>query len=695
MTDALRDRVTAALGDTYEVGREIGRGGMGVVYGGMDRKLRRGVAIKVLPPELAYRDDVKQRFLREAQTAAQLSHPNIVPIYAVEERAGLVCFIMALVDGESLATRIGRDRRMAFDDVCRILTEVAEALNYAHQHGIVHRDIKPDNILLDRVTGRPMVTDFGIARAAEGDARLTVTGIAVGTPAYMSPEQAMGEREIDGRSDIYSLAIVGYQMLSGELPFQAANTPSMLMKHISDTPRPLHEFRADAPPALLAALERAMAKKPADRFASTLEFRDALTRAPSVHRSVAAVVARSPAHPNDALQDAGPRASSAWKHAIPPDAAAGGVRDAIRAMRQASNAGRQQQERQPGKIVRDAIDAANAGWRSGLPTSSPAGSPLAPVPPWMPPSWRDARRQWRGQHRDAVAHRNQLFPHLVNSYGSPGERMGEASVADRIRQLRRRTASTAVTVGMLAAINIAFSPEFAWFLFPAFGMSIGLFRRGASLWADGLRFKDIFGREARRRLAEQATQSRAALPATAAQLAEKLAPPDVVEGPHGNVVLRAAQDRQTIHEAVNKLSKADKDLIPDVLPTVDALADRVGSLALALHRLDEDVRPGTVEDLDRRIESVRAQPESREREQKLQLLERQRLTVNDLMGRRSTLVSQLESASLMLQNMRLDLIALRSAGVQSVLNDVSSATQEARALSREIGHVLDAAKEVR
>jgi serine/threonine-protein kinase len=259
-----------------------------------------GVAVKVLPPELAYRDDVKQRFLREAQTAAQLSHPNIVPIYAVEERGGLVCFIMALVDGESLAARISRDRRLPIDAVCHILGGVAEALAYAHEHGIVHRDIKPDNILIDRATGRPMVTDFGIARAAEGDARLTVTGIAVGTPAYMSPEQAMGEREIDGRSDIYSLAIVGYQMLSGELPFHAANTPAMLMKHISDTARPLRDYRGDAPPALLSALEIAMAKKPADRFATALEFRDALTRAPGV--VVPAVpVARPPlARSNDA-----------------------------------------------------------------------------------------------------------------------------------------------------------------------------------------------------------------------------------------------------------------------------------------------------------------------------------------------------------------------------------------------------------
>jgi serine/threonine protein kinase len=685
MSDTLHDRVTAALGDTYEVGREIGRGGMGVVYGGSDRKLRRGVAIKVLPPELAYRDDVRQRFLREAQTAAQLSHPNIVPIYAVEERGGLVCFIMALVDGESLAARISRDRRLPIDAVCHILGGVAEALAYAHQHGIVHRDIKPDNILIDRATGRPMVTDFGIARAAEGDARLTVTGIAVGTPAYMSPEQAMGEREIDGRSDIYSLAIVGYQMLSGELPFHAANTPAMLMKHISDIPRPLRDFRGDAPPALLSALETAMAKKPAERFATALEFRDALTRAPVPGAGQALAALRPPAMPRPNEAQDGLRASSAWKHSVPRDPAAGGVRDAIRAMRQASESSREQTERHPGKIVRDAIDAANAGWRSRIPSASPQPGPLAPVPPWMPPSWRDARRQWRGQHREALEHRR----------SGRFDRLGEMSLSDRIRSFRRRTASSAITVGMLASINLAFSPEFWWFLFPAAGMMIGLMHRGASLWADGIRIKDVFGADAQRHLAERESAGRQVAALSPAQLAEKLAPPDVVAGPHGNVVIRAAQDRQTIHEAVNKLSKADSDLIPDVLPTVDALAERVGSLALALHRLDEDVRPGIVEDLDQRIAAARAQPESREREQKLQLLERQRSTVGDLMGRRGTLVSQLESASLMLQNMRLDLIALRSAGVQSVINDVSSATQEARALSREIGHVLDAAREVR
>ncbi len=276
MSDPLRERVGAALGSMYEIEGELGRGGMGVVYRAMDRKLRRAVAIKVLPPELAYRDDVKQRFLREAQTAAQLNHPNIVPIYAVEERDGLVCFVMALVEGEPLALRLATERHPPLPEVFRILRGVADALAYAHARGIVHRDIKPDNILIDRATGRPMVTDFGIARAAEGDARLTVTGIAVGTPAYMSPEQAMGEKEIDGRSDLYSLAIVAYQMLAGDLPFQATNTPSMLMKHISDTARPLRERRRDLPPLLVSAVERAMAKRPQDRWEDAGSFRDAI-----------------------------------------------------------------------------------------------------------------------------------------------------------------------------------------------------------------------------------------------------------------------------------------------------------------------------------------------------------------------------------------------------------------------------------
>src|SRR5438067_6470056 len=236
----LRAHVERVLSDHYELDSEIGRGGMGIVYRAKDRRLKRVVAIKLLPPELAFRGEIRTRFLREAETAAQLSHPNIVPIYSVDEREGLVFFVMAFVDGENLAVRIHKAGRLPPDRVREILQEVAEALAYAHERGVVHRDIKPDNILICEDDGRVMVTDFGIARAVtEGaDARLTATGMAIGTPAYMSPEQSMGEREIDGRSDLYSLGIVGYQMLTGELPFNAASTPAMLVKHISERPTP-------------------------------------------------------------------------------------------------------------------------------------------------------------------------------------------------------------------------------------------------------------------------------------------------------------------------------------------------------------------------------------------------------------------------------------------------------------------------
>src|SRR6185503_2435796 len=152
----------------------------------------------------------------------------------------------------------------------------ADALAYAHARGVVHRDIKPDNILIDRASGRPMVTDFGIARAAAGEVRLTVTGVAVGTPAYMSPEQALGEREVDGRSDLYSLGVVAYHMLAGDTPFKAGNTPAMLVKHVSERPRPIRERRAEVPAYLGVAIDRALAKRPEDRWADAAEFRDAI-----------------------------------------------------------------------------------------------------------------------------------------------------------------------------------------------------------------------------------------------------------------------------------------------------------------------------------------------------------------------------------------------------------------------------------
>jgi serine/threonine protein kinase len=266
--DELRAHVERALTASYELDCEIGRGGMGVVYRAKDRGLKRLVAIKLLPPELAFRSDIKSRFLREAETAAQLSHPNIVPIYSVHEQNGLVFFVMAYISGDNLAKRLHERGVLTTDETRKIMREVGDALAYAHERGVVHRDIKPDNILLDAVTGRPMVTDFGIARAMDssGDSRLTATGMAIGTPAYMSPEQAAGDREIDGRSDLYSLGVLGYQMLTGEPPFTAGSTPAMLVKHISEMPIPVQQRRSDVPTDLARTVMMLLEKEPKNRF---------------------------------------------------------------------------------------------------------------------------------------------------------------------------------------------------------------------------------------------------------------------------------------------------------------------------------------------------------------------------------------------------------------------------------------------
>jgi serine/threonine-protein kinase len=277
--DALRAQLGRVLEANYELDQEIGRGGMGIVYRARDRRLKRLVAIKLLPPDLAYRPDIRTRFLREAETSAQLSHPSIVPIYTVEEADNLVFFIMGYVNGDTIAQSLRQHGPMDADKTRRILCEVADALAYANARNVVHRDIKPDNILLDTDTGRAMVTDFGIARAvSEGnDTRLTTTGLAIGTPAYMSPEQCAGDRSVDGRSDIYSLGIVGYQMLSGDLPFVASNTPGMFVKHLTERPRPISERVQGLPEDLANIIMRCIAKEPSDRFPTATALVEALS----------------------------------------------------------------------------------------------------------------------------------------------------------------------------------------------------------------------------------------------------------------------------------------------------------------------------------------------------------------------------------------------------------------------------------
>ena len=268
--------VQRLLAPEYDVSRELGRGGMAVVFGATHRRLARPVAIKVLPPTFTRSTSSRERFVREARLAASLDHPGIVPVYAAATAGDLAYFVMALVDGQSLGRRLEREGRLSIADARSVLADLADALRHAHDAGVVHRDIKPDNILLDRSTGRPLLTDFGIARALDDDTRMTLDGVALGTPAWMAPEQALGQPDVDHRADIYALGVLGYQMLTGRLPFTAENTPALLAKQVSERPVPLLELRPDVPVPMAAAIERAMEKKLAARWSSVAEFAAAL-----------------------------------------------------------------------------------------------------------------------------------------------------------------------------------------------------------------------------------------------------------------------------------------------------------------------------------------------------------------------------------------------------------------------------------
>ena len=257
------DARARALAPDFALAREIGRGGMGVVYEGVDVKLERPVAIKVLPEVLGDVPDVRERFLREARTAAKLSHQNIVPIYRADESGGVVFIVMALVDGDSLADRLAARGALPPRELVPLLRDVAAALDHAHAHGIVHRDVKPENILIERSTGRAMVTDFGIARVAEAKP-LTATGQVLGTVHYMSPEQVSGE-PVDGRSDQYSLGVVAFRALTGRLPFDNESASAVLVAHVIKAPPKVRDVAPNAPQVLAELIDRCLAKNPAER----------------------------------------------------------------------------------------------------------------------------------------------------------------------------------------------------------------------------------------------------------------------------------------------------------------------------------------------------------------------------------------------------------------------------------------------
>jgi len=257
----------------YEIDRELARGGMGVVYVATEIQLRRRVAIKVLPPALTFGQGAIERFRREARTAAALDHPNIIPIYRVSAGGELLWYSMKLLEGKSLDAILKERERLELEETVAMLDQVADALDYAHQHGVIHRDIKPGNIILDD-RGRVTVTDFGIAKEIQ-EASASASGRLLGTPHYMSPEHYRGT-EISGAADQYSLGVVAFECFSGRVPFDAATAYELLNKHVVEPPPPLSELRPDLSPDAYAAIDRALAKRREDRFSSVTDFVNAL-----------------------------------------------------------------------------------------------------------------------------------------------------------------------------------------------------------------------------------------------------------------------------------------------------------------------------------------------------------------------------------------------------------------------------------
>lgn len=598
----LRSHVMRVLEAQYEVEKEVGRGGMGIVYKGRDKRLKRPVAIKLLPPELAFRSEIRSRFLREAEMAAQLSHPHIVPIYSVDEREGLVYFVMALVEGENLGTRIATRGPMAPEEARRILREVGDALAYAHEQNTVHRDIKPDNILIDAATGRTMVTDFGIARAvSEGaEAKLTATGIAIGTPAFMSPEQSAGDRDIDGRTDLYSLGVVAYQMLCGDLPFNATSTPALLVKHLSERPVPI-EQRANVPADLARAVMLCLEKNPDDRF---------------------------------------------------PDA-------------------------------RAFVRALEGGGMPNLPVRAGNAYPQT-QPQWAPASYDsdvptpEEQRRW--MNPKVVTFRKALAPFLF-------------------------------VTAALFFVDVIGGPSM---LFISAFWAIGVAYKYARLWSDGYDWRDVFKqprdkmivdvaaetldeakaifssekraevreRTRRRRLSAARTPVEGLPSATAADAAA------LGSGPHASIARQAVIDRDEVLRLVGELPKSERARLPQVSESARNLSDSIIGLATSLTALERDGGTLSADAIDKEIGVLEAQANpldhkaSEARVHRLAMLKRNRRSVAEMKKRHDEMSAKLETCALALQNLKFDVLRLKS-GNQSWQNLTTIAGQ-ALALAREV-----------
>jgi serine/threonine-protein kinase len=504
------------------------------------------------------------------------------------------------------------------EEVRRIMKETADALSAAHGLGVVHRDIKPDNILLEGTRGRVMVTDFGIAKALSqsSGATLTGAGVAIGTPSFMSPEQAAGEKEIDGRTDLYSLGIVAFQMLTGELPFYAPTVAGILMKQITEAAPDLRTRRPDAPEDLALAVSRCLEKDPQNRWPTADSLRRALE-----NRSVTGY------RPT----------GTGWKtsRTAPP---AGG---------------------RPSGVARGG---------SGL----------------RPPLERDRPRRSIGDARGNLPQRSPLRPLATDD--TPLPNTGEPAI---VLKVRAQFAKWAAISGGLFMINVATGIQSPWFLIPAAGMGIGMLQSYGKLWQAGYSWRDVLSRPPAPDAVETTLIRGGKLP-------RQLPLPKASDfGAQTASVLQAHGDRLAIYKLLDKLTPAERDMLPEIAPTVDALYERAGDLARTLHAMDTSLDTDGLGQVEERIAAVSREPDDAERVRRLALLEKQRQTLNDLKSRRAQVANHLESCVLALQNVRFDLLRLRSAGVAAVLGDLTQATQQAKALSRDVDHAIAAAGEVR
>jgi serine/threonine-protein kinase len=688
----LRAHVEQALSAAYELDQEIGRGGMGIVYRARDRRLKRHVAIKLLPPELSFRRDVRSRFLREAETAAQLSHPNIVPIYSVDEVGNLVFFVMACIDGDNLATLVQKRGPLPIQHVRRWLLEVSDALAYAHARGVVHRDIKPDNILLDGIDGRALVTDFGIARAASSDsgdtARLTATGMAIGTPAYMSPEQASGDRDLDARSDLYSLGIVAYQMLCGEPPFTGGTTPALLVKHLAEAPVPITQRRPDVPPDLAAIVMRLLEKNPDHRFQQAGDLSRALTTgvvppAPAGASSASLSSSSSPVTFNGAPIGGMPMPATGRPAYQPP------------------------------AYTPQTQTTAPAGIGMGTPAA-----PVAPVPSYGTP--------------------------YGTPYDSPYGSAGDEAYRPTTEDIARWEAPKVVKFRKQLVPYVVFNTAFL--LIGIFGDSsfgsvstlwtIVMAWQYSKLWSAGYDWKDVlrqpkhrlFGEviedvtnavvatfssrkreelraqgKLRNRLAGALSLGGANASATAAPGRPTVVPTaparDDELGAHVALVRSARADREEIGRLLATLPAEERKRLPDLAKAAVDLVGKLEAIASDLARMEATLSPELLARAEQEIAALEAEANpldtsrSEARVRRLAQLRRERRGLVDGQAKLDARRGQLESCRLALENMRLDLVRLRTG--HSSVQSVTLVAEQAMQLAREVDIAVQAVNEVR